>query len=485
MSAAPDKQLGPIAEEAKAPAKGVLLKTVQRLALDTLRRTALVEMGALLIILILIDQLFLNGDSYWHVAPHPFWLVLLFVATQYGSREGLVAAICCTVALYAPGLPEQRLTQDLYSYLLELAQRPLFWSSAAVLLGELRGRQIRERAQLQTDLANTTARAQMIAAAYESLQERASRLEVRIAGQLRTVVSMYRAARAVETMEPGQVLIGAIENVQAVISPLKCSIYLISGQQLEAGIQRGWERRERIKRVFKADSTLYQEIVVEGRVLCAADPDDELVLDGQGVLAAPLINTETGKVQGMIKIEDIGFPELSQSTVEIFKVMCEWVGAFYTNALLYRQANIDRAIDGTTQLYTGSFYPRIEAVLSAIAHRSGITLTALQINLSNASELGDQDQEILAKTLGQVAIAGLRDTDLAFGHIDGGADFTVILALSDAEHGAIVGMRLLESLRAALPTSLQHVQASITVETLVEAPTPTAQLAQISDDVEP
>ena len=124
-------------------------------------------------------------------------------------------------------------------------------------------------------------------------------------------------------------------------------------------------------------------------------------------------------------------------------------------------------------------------MLSAIAHRSGITLTALQINLSNASELGDQDQEILAKTLGQVAIAGLRDTDLAFGHIDGGADFTVILALSDAEHGAIVGMRLLESLRAALPTSLQHVQASITVETLVEAPTPTAQLAQISDDVEP
>ena len=202
----------------------------------------------------------------------------------------------------------------------------------------------------------------MIAAAYESLQERASRLEVRIAGQLRTVVSMYRAARAVETMEPGQVLIGAIENVQAVISPLKCSIYLISGQQLEAGIQRGWERRERIKRVFKADSTLYQEIVVEGRVLCAADPDDELVLDGQGVLAAPLINTETGKVQGMIKIEDIGFPELSQSTVEIFKVMCEWVGAFYTNALLYRQANIDRAIDGTTQLYTG-------VILSA--HRSG------------------------------------------------------------------------------------------------------------------
>lgn len=464
--AEPDDKTNVSDADANVSASGAT-PVAMRMAGAPLRRTAIVETIGTLAIFVLVDYLFLEGDGYRLFAPHPYWLVVVFVATQYGTREGLFAAALSSVALYAGGIPEQRITQDLYTYLFELAQLPLYWSAAAVLLGELRMRHVRERETLRAELADTTERANMIAAAYEGLQATASRLEIRIAGQLRTVVTMYRAARAVESMEPGQVLTGAIENVQAVINPQKCSIYLLADNGLEAAIQRGWARRERIKRVFGPDTALYKAIVDENRVVCVADPDDEVVLAGQGILAGPLVNTETGNVHGMIKIEDIGFPELNQSTIAIFDVMCEWVGAFYTNAQRYQRAAEQQAVDVETELYAGTFYPRIERVLGAIARRAGYPMTAVTLRLDDPYAMNRTERHLVARTLGDVVKAGLRNTDMAFDYGEDGWEFVLILSLTDGENAEMVTRRTLAAFKAALPEELADIPISHSINPLV------------------
>ena len=436
------------------------------------RRNALFEIVGFLAVFVAVDFAFLGGDGYWEVKPHPFWIIVLFVASQYGSREGLAAAGLSAVALFAGGIPELRLTQDLYAYLFELVYRPLFWSMSAVLLGELRMRQIRERDELRAQLESSRARATTIAAAYEALNDAKSQLEVRVAGQLRTVVSMYKAARAVETMEPGQVLVGAIENVRAVINPQKCSIYLLAGDQLQAGIQHGWGRRDRMKRLFRSDSTLFREIVGKARVVCIADPDDEIILAGQGIMAGPVINPDTGEVRGMIKIEDMGFLDLNLSTVEIFRVLCEWVGAFYANAQRYRRGQQERGVDSTTQLYADSFYPRMERLLGAIAVRAKIPITVLTVRIDEPFRLERTQMQSVAGALGLAVADSLRDTDIAFEHGDGGWEFDVVLPMTPIVHANLVGNRLIGLFDDNLPNDMKGLSVSFTVNMIHDPQAP-------------
>jgi len=425
------------------------------------RGNALAEITAFVALFVAVDLLWLDGSGYWDWSPHPFWIIVVFVATQYGSREGLIAAAVSSLALFAGYIPAQALSQDFYAYLFTLARLPLLWAVSAVLLGELRMRHIRERDQLRSQVEQARERAGTIAAAYESLNETKSQLEVRVAGQLRTVVSMYKAARAVETMEPAHVLTGAIENVKVVINPQKCSIYLLSSGELEAAIQSGWHRRDRYKRLFRDDHPLYKEVIGRARVVCVADPDDEAVLAGQGLIAGPLLNPDTGEVRGMIKIEDMGFLDLNLSTVEIFRVLCEWVGAFYANAQRYRRGQLERAVDSETQLYAEAFYPRIEQLLRAIARRAGFALSAATIVVEPPASLESTQRAAIAGALGAAVEASLRDTDLAFERAGSDCAFDVMLPLAGREQAQMVAERLLGEFTARLPRELGELPAHV------------------------
>lgn len=432
-----------------------------------LRRSAIVELLLFLGAAIALDQAAFGNSGFWTVAPHPYWLIVLLISIQYGTSEGLIAALACSVALLAGHLPEQSFDQDIYAYLLDLARRPLMWLVAAVVLGELRVRQLRERARLRADLAASRRRAQSIAEAYEHLDEVKRDLEVRVAGQLRTVVSMYEAAKAVETMEPARVVMGALDNLRAIMNPDKCSMFVLREGELQAGIQNGWGRKDRYKRRFRADNQIFTEVVGRRRVLCVIDPDDEQLLAGQGVLAGAVANPDTGEVYGMLKIEDMGFLDLNLSSIELFRVLCEWVGAFYANAMQYREGQSNRAIDSASQLYAANFYPRQRALLVALARRVGFALCALHVRVEDPYALSRDQRATVAATLAQSVLATLRNTDLAFQRGKSGGEFIVLLPNTPEENTALVVERLHGAFRAALPEELANITIRIEVEDLL------------------
>lgn len=418
------------------------------------RATAVAEIAVFISLALLLDRYVFDADAFFDVRPHPFWLIVLLLAVQYGTAEGLLAAAVCTVALLGVHFPERALTEDLYAWMLNVLGRPLGWASVAVVFGELRSRQLRERERLRTELATAQERSRTIAAAYERLDEIREQLEVRVAGQLRSVLSMYQAAKAVETMEPARVLLGALDNVRAVMNPKKCSIFVLGGDELQAGIQTGWERSDKLARRFRSDSRLFQEVVGKGRVLCVADPDDEQVLAGEGVMAGPLVNPHSGEVRGMLKVEDMGFLGLNLSTVELFRAVCDWVGAFYANAQRYRRGRLERAVDTETQLYAPAFYPRLASLLRALSERAGFPVAVLHLTLDDPYRLDREQRTRVAAALGRAVQASLRDTDVAFERDDATLGFTVVLPLASPEHASIVGARLEAAFAAELPEGL-------------------------------
>ncbi len=114
-----------------------------------LRLVAWIEMLIFFCLMFAIAFIFRIPFNYFSVSPHPFWIIVILMAAQYGTNEGLVAAIISTCVLLLGPLPTQDILQDRFQYFFILVKTPLLWFIAAVIFGELRKRQIRERDHLK------------------------------------------------------------------------------------------------------------------------------------------------------------------------------------------------------------------------------------------------------------------------------------------------------------------------------------------------
>jgi hypothetical protein len=139
-------------------------------------------------------------------------------------------------------------------------------------------------------------------------------------------------------MAVDQIEAGVGDLVRTVMAPRRYSLFLLRGETLVMAMNEGWEKNEtRNAADFDGQSALFQAIVGSRRTLVAALAADDAVLRGEGLLAAPLLNVDTQEVIGMLKIEEMGFLDLTATTIENFRLLCEWIGTAYANAARARR----------------------------------------------------------------------------------------------------------------------------------------------------
>ncbi len=430
------------------------------------KRSALLEIALFFVLAILLDQFVFDADSFWYVTPHPFWLIVLLITVQYGTAEGVLSALAATVVLLAVGIPEQTMNQDLYDYLFEVVRRPLMWFVAAVLLGELRMRHLREREQLRKQLEEARQNEKIIADAFQRQQEIKADLEVRVAGQMRTVISMHQAVKSLEQLDSGKVLFSIMDMVRAVMSPQKSSVFILSQDVLEAAVHTGWTGSDEYLRVIGAEHPLFQEVVARRRILNVSNENDEHILDRQGVLAGPLTNSETGEVIGMLKIEELDFVELGWTTVKNFEVVCEWIGTVYGNARRFHTAKENSVVNDSGLFLSSNYYARQTAFLTSLARRHNFALAQIDIALQNYDELPRDVRSHAPGALSKAIDQVLRTTDLAFDRRNNGREFTIILPATPKRNARIVEERLLKALQSELGGELRGASWAVRIEDL-------------------
>jgi GGDEF domain-containing protein len=431
-----------------------------------LRRVALIELGVMVTLIVALDFLAGDGTRFRAVVPHPFWLPVLLLVVQYGTNEGLLAAIFCTAALYVGNLPPQTIETDIYAYLFAVTLQPTLWVVSAVVFGELRMRQIRRENALRERLGEAEKRNDVLTGAYEQLSKVKEQLEVRVAGQLRTVVSTYQAAKAIEKLGPAEVMLGVSDLVRAIMAPTKFSIYVTHNDSLEAMINEGWEADDKFQRRFDASSALFQAIVAEKRILCVADPKDERILAGEALLAGPLINADTGGMFGMVKIEALGFLEINVATVENFRVLCEWIGTAFAHALRYVHAEASSVLAQDGLLMSAGFFERQSAFLKALGERVGFEVIAVILRVDNVEGTSTEMRLAVSKALAEAVHAELRTTDLAFDLRHKGYQFAVLLPATPIENGRKVADKIVAGIRRRLPQGAEALSVGATVQVL-------------------
>jgi GAF domain-containing protein len=364
--------------------------------------------------------------------------VVLLIAAQYGTGEGLLAAIAATAFYLIGNMPVQAEGVSHYDWLFALSINPILWLVGGWILGELRQRHIRERSVLLREVEESHQREDLISHSYNFVKGRKESLEVQVSGQLLSSIDAYRAAKSVETLDPKSVMQGVERLVKSVLGPQKFSLYLFHDNALSATIIHGWAPSDKYKQEIDSFSPVYQAVVGQRELLVVANEQHEISLDGQGIMAGPIMDPDNSRVIGMLKVEQMDFTSLSLNTVETFRALSEWVGTALVNARNYQSVKAEAIINPERNLLSHSYFKRQSEYMRTLAKRVGFDLSMLVIKLNDAKTLSDADRITVARQISESVKTVLRSVDLAFDYQTDGEEYSILLPATAQAGAAIV-----------------------------------------------
>lgn len=415
-----------------------------------IRPIAILEAAGMLLILTLLDALVFQGNRFWDVNPHPFWIPVLLITAQYGTNEGLLAALLATLFYLVGNVPEAPEGVDHYDHLYTIAINPILWFVAAFFLGELRQRHMRERDNLIKEIEDSQQREDLISDSYKFVKNRKEALEVQVSGQLVSSIEAYRAAKAVETLDPKSVMQGVEKLVASVLSPQKFSLYIFHDSKLTATILHGWAPGDAYLQEIDSYHPLYQAVVGQQETLVIANEQHEQSLSGQGVMAGPIIDPDTKRVVGMLKVEQMDFVSLSLNTVETFRALCEWIGTALINARNYQTVKSEAIINPERGMLTYNYFKRQSDYMAKLAKRVGFDLSMLIIKINDTKSLSDTDRVTVARQIGESVKAVLRSVDLAFDYQTDGEEYSILLPATTQAGASVVRDKIAKDMEKAL-----------------------------------
>jgi len=411
--------------------------------------SALIEMLTLLVIFTGASFLFGDGSRFLGISPHPFWIIILLMIVQYGTKEAILATFFSTLFLYTDNIPRQLVQESAFAYQFRLSLTPFLWFASSFVLGELRMRiQTRlEDAERERDTALEHASA--ITENYEVLKAMKENLESRLAGQIHTVAATYDSVKELESLEPVQILLRLDKVVISALNPAKFSVFACGPNGLEAMTSEGWEPDDPYRRRFTDKDALFQEVVTNQRILSVINKEDRKVLSEEGVMAAPLIDTNEGSVFGMLKIEEIDFFKIDIGNLETFSGLCSLIGTAYSNAVKYTNAVKNTIYDIDKGLFSHHLYQIMMNWAEAFARRTSTPLTNLTIQVFEPDKGSMEERKVAERILNEVFKENLptKNQTPVFESKDHLLKFEIILPLTSVEQSEKLSLKLLNAIK--------------------------------------
>lgn len=413
------------------------------------RIDAVIEIAALLALITVIDLLWGQGARFSHVSAHPYWVVVLLAASYYGTHEGLVAAALSSVVLLVGQLPHDSSALRLQEWPSRVTLQMLAWGVAALIFGEIRDAWRRRTETMREELDELREHTRTITQAHHHMQRDKEHLESRVAGQLCTVHAMFNASRAIDKQGVG-------ELVRGVLAPEKFSLYLLNGSHLEATISEGWKPDDTFARELDESSPLYHAIVFDRRCLAVVQAADEPILRGEGILAGPVADIVTGEIVGMLKIEGISFLELHPSSVQNFRILCEWIGSALANARQVESLRLKPADGSVGRLHSVAEFAADRELFRSLATRVGLWGRVIHLAFDSPDANHPAGADRRSKIVAAAAQRVLDRYERCYECTDGAWPYAVILPGCTPDAAQAVAQRFAARLAAGVGEGRQQ-----------------------------
>lgn len=382
------------------------------------------------------------------VHPHPYWLVVLPMASTRGMVAGLVAAVLSSAVLAgAIIVPDDGLGfRDLLS--LDLMLEPVLMFAGAFLLGEIRDEResrIREREQAQLRAEGESRR---LRRERDVLLQANRAIESRLVDHSVAFGNMIVAAARVEGADRDAVFEVALDLIEEHCGALASVLDVLHDQSVELLAERGWEPDRRDARLQAArDSLVVRQAIREGRRVNAfawnRPPERgpllaRPVLDGRHVVSA------------VICMDDVPPSRLNSRTVTTFFAICEWIEAVQGRQLAEAAAGKAPSQAATISGAFAEDVARPEDLgsrlrLELARHlEHGVPVSLIAIQIAQEGRTGESIDDV---TLVRHLASSRRVSDGLYRFGFPGC-YVLVLADTPLEHAPVVAQRMEERARS-------------------------------------
>jgi hypothetical protein len=318
-----------------------------------------IEFLVLFALSLLIAHAMLSGTSGTY--PHPLWLPVIVLSLQHGTRAGITAAVAASGLFLSEGLPPAVLSEDLYQYTARVFVEPIGWTCAALLIGYLRDRQIRERSELRAELAERDQHCRAVAELCDDLRKRAEMLERHIAANaISSHADIVEAVCSLHESDLTNFTDRLSRFILLMTGASEFALYLLQNNELRIAIDVPNEPSNPADMVVPAHDPLFEavvnsrktllslplnpvipaarltQIIQQGRtplVLAARAADGDL-LDHRGTVIGPLLDRSSHQVIGMLRIGGGNFVDFPEDIERKFTLACSEISRLLGRAIL-------------------------------------------------------------------------------------------------------------------------------------------------------
>jgi hypothetical protein len=216
------------------------------------------------------------------------------------------------------------MSEDMYAYIGRIAAEPVGWTCAALLIGQMRSRQIASTAELQAQLAERSQHCAAVADLCVDLRRRAEMLERQIAANAHS--SNADVAEAMSELHHAGWENFAQRLTRFVIlmtGSAEFTVYLVRDGALKFAFQPIDDHRPGADVPIAREDPLFAAIVNERRVLSAVRPAEGALLAGRGIMAGPLLEDKPpDRVIGMFVIGGVSLEDCPDDIERRFSLTC-------------------------------------------------------------------------------------------------------------------------------------------------------------------
>ncbi|MDP3425764.1 MAG: GAF domain-containing protein [Humidesulfovibrio sp.] len=416
------------------------------------------------------------------ISPHPYWVVVLLLASRYGFLAGLFSGVVS--AALAVGLSIiGRQGATIYELWKLLLGEPILFIAVGCILGEisqaLKSRYealLGEHQELQQVFDKLRER-------YDALVKAKQEVDTRILSQEQTLTTMHETAQALRSLSEGELYPAALEMVSKFLNAEAGSIYLFEDGRLKLKAILGELAGRK-----RPDSLLPDEGLM-GRAFTNAHVASANVLlemyekgvlpDSDTLIAAPLL-TSGNKVLGVLNIEKLPFLKFNSQTIRMAEVFSGWCADALENALLYSDTKSKTITDDITGAYTISYLNARLLEECARARRYKTDLAMIVLDILGYVAYSESEQREILTALSKALKTLLRNIDLLFSGDEPGR-YIILMPNTPLVGAKVVGGKIVQmvgdmgsvvaSVQGALPVGMgvsAFDEASNTPELILE-----------------
>ena len=373
---------------------------------------------------ILIDCLnfifFWQDPGFLTLSLHPYWIIVLLIASRYGFSGGLFSGFCAGAqALFF-------MCQDVSS--LSGIERvieskgvilPVSFLFIGIVLGGIRQKYIHKYETVENELDDVSKSLESINKRFETEEKARKVLEARIIGETATVKTLYGSSKHFESLDIDNIFIGCLDVMQDGFHVEKASFYLLEEDYFVLKASKGWENEELVEGKISKDKCIMNLAVDEDRYITIKDilnrRDSNQFIDQYGqVLAMFPVRNSRGKGVGVVNIEKMDFLHYNTPNLNMIELIVEWAGRALYNRLFLNSLESRMINDDNLGIFEFNHFQNVSRSEFIRAKQFKLDLTVFFIKIDRYGFLNEKTQELVAKSLVSLLKKYLHETDMLF-----------------------------------------------------------------------